>query len=68
MTDDARYVEMTCSCAARWIEDRLESGPTCPGCGDHELWASLDDTDLFVEGPGQFDVSASHLIDLFKAW
>ena len=68
MVEDTRYVRMACTCGADWIEDRMEPGPTCPVCDHHVPWDSLDDSDLSVEGPGMFDVSGGHLIDLFGDW
>ena len=69
MSDHGRYVRMACCCcAADWIEDRMEPGPSCPVCGHQVPWASIGDSDLSVEGPGMFDVSAGHLIDLFGHW
>jgi len=68
VSDDARYVRVACACGAYWIEDRMEPGPTCPGCGQTAPWAAINEADLFVEGPGMFDASASHLIDLLSHW
>ena len=68
MSDDERYVEMACACGAEWVEDGMEPGPTCPGCGQTVPWAAIDEADLGVEGPGMFDVSASRLIELFGRW
>ena len=68
MSECHRYVLMACSCGAEWIEDRMEPGPSCPGCGQTVPWAAIDEADLGVEGPGMFDVSASRLIELFGRW
>ena len=68
MVEDTRYVRMACACGADWIEDRMEPGPSCPLCGYLVPWDQVDDADLSVEGPGMFDVSAGHLIELFGHW
>ncbi len=67
MPDDTRYVEMSCACAADWIEDRIEPGPTCPVCGHHESWESLESCSRFLPlGPREFDVSADDLTGLLE--
>ena len=64
MPDDDRYVEMACAgCGAEWVEDGMEPGPSCPSCGHHEPWSSVENCSrLFALGQGAFDVSASKLI------
>ena len=69
MRIETRYTAMACSCGSDWIEDRMQPGPTCPCCGEHEPWAEVEDSDcLCVAGSGKFDVSASQLMGLFEAW
>ena len=68
MSDDTRYICMACACGADWVEDRMEPGPTCPVCAQTVPWAAIDEADLGVQGPGTFDVSGSHLVDLFGHW
>jgi hypothetical protein len=67
MTNETRYEQMACSCGSQWIEDRMQLGPTCPFCGHHERWDSVEGCSrLFIEGPGEFDMSATELIALLE--
>ena len=67
MVEDTRYVRMACACGAGWIEDRIEPGPSCPACGHHAPWDSVEDCSrLFPLEPGQFDLPASDVIDLLE--
>ena len=68
MVEDTRYVRMACACGADWIEDRMEPGPRCPRCGHHVPWDQMDVacSRLFPQGPGEFDLPASDVIDLLE--
>ena len=69
MKTESRYVTMACACGSDWVEDRMQPGPTCPVCGEHEPWAEVEDSDcLCVAASGEFDLSASQLMGLFEAW